>query len=317
VTVALHAEVAVLGAGAVGLSMGAALARSGNEVTLLVRDTSRVAYPNRVTVTGPLRDAWSAPVLFTDHLDVKAGAAPELVLVAVPAHALVRALELLPDPLPASTVVVPLLNGIDHQAVLVSRYGDRVAAGAVRVEARRTAPGTVWQASLFCEVDLAASPRAERVCEILLGSGLGAVLAQDAENVLWRKLVLVAPLALATAAAGGDLAAVRRDPGLLEQLLACCAESAAVATAAGVPVDASRALRLLRALPGRVSTSLERDFAVGGATELETYAGPILGMAAVHDIPVPATTVLVEALRSRGTGVKDYCNQAHPKREAT
>ena len=53
--------------------------------------------------------------------------------------------------------MLPLLNGLDHLAVLRERFGaDAVLAGTIRVEADRPEPGVVVHTSPFLLVEMAS-----------------------------------------------------------------------------------------------------------------------------------------------------------------
>jgi 2-dehydropantoate 2-reductase len=66
--------------------------------------------------------------------------------------------------------VVPLLNGVDHVAVLRARFGrEHVVPGTIAVEAEKIAPGRFIQRSPFVLLNLAASG------EPLLGAIIGQI----------------------------------------------------------------------------------------------------------------------------------------------
>ncbi len=57
-------------------------------------------------------------------------------------------------------LVLPLLNGLDHLAVLRERFGeDAVLAGTIRVEADRPEPGVIVHTSRFLLIDMAGPTR--------------------------------------------------------------------------------------------------------------------------------------------------------------
>ncbi|WP_328644151.1 hypothetical protein OHS58_24685 [Amycolatopsis sp. NBC_00348] len=279
---------AVLGAGGVGLALAAALARGGEDVTLLLRPASLARYGGSVTVRQGLREGFTVAVPAAAHLT-----GPIDVLWVCVKH---------PDlPGALSTVaadvgvVVPLLNGTGHLPPLRERFGDRVVAGSIRIEATRTAVGEVRQESLFTEIELAGPP--EVVAEALTAAGIGCTDGGSEADVLWRKLALLAPLALATTCAGGPLDAVREDEDLTRLMLACADEACASGRAEGARLDRGRVLRALTRAPGRTRTSLQRDVERGEAGELDAIAGPVREAGARHAIPTPATDELVHRAR--------------------
>jgi len=279
---------AVLGAGGVGLALAAALARGGEDVTLLLRPASLARYGGTVTVHHGLRAGFTAAV-------------PAAALLTEPADVLWVCVKH-PDLPGALTgvaaevgVVVPLLNGTGHLPPLRDRFGDRVVAGAIRIEATRTAVGEVRQESLFTEIELAGPPGV--VTAALAAAGIGCTDGGSETDVLWRKLALLAPLALATTCAAGPLEVVRADEDLTRLMLACAGEACAAGRAEGARLDRGRVLRTLTRAPGRTRTSLQRDVERGAAGELDAIAGPVRAAAARHGIPTPATDELVHRAR--------------------
>ncbi|WP_103341318.1 2-dehydropantoate 2-reductase N-terminal domain-containing protein [Amycolatopsis sp. CA-126428] len=291
---------AVLGAGGVGLTLAAELARAGSDVTLVVRETSLPAHPGSVRVRRAGADDVVVPVPAVARLDGPV----DVLWIAVKAPQLDAALRAVPAGSVERALVVPLLNGVEHLAALEAAFGDRVVAGAIRVEARRTGAGEVVRDSLFTEVELAAPP-AGLVAE-LERAGIGVRAAEDPAGVLWRKLVFLAPLALATAVAG-PVDAVRRDPVVEDLMKDCAAEACAAAAGLGVRVDVRRVTGLLGALPGRTISSLERDVRTGTAGELDAIGGAVLRAAARAGVPAPATRTLVDRVTARLHGEAGSC----------
>ncbi len=75
----------------------------------------------------------------------------------------------------APGLVLPLLNGLDHLALLRERFGEgTVLAGTIRVEADRPEPGVVVHTSPFLRVDMASREPAARARAGGAGAGLGA-----------------------------------------------------------------------------------------------------------------------------------------------
>ncbi|MBL1086706.1 ketopantoate reductase family protein [Streptomyces actinomycinicus] len=288
---------AILGAGGVGLALGAALARGGHDVTLVMRESTRARYSGTIDVRSRLRGDHCVPVRAVDRLAEPA----DVLWVTVKAPALETALART-DPALVPGVVVPLLNGLDHPALLRARFGPRQLVGAIRIEAERTGPGQVTWNSLFAEVALAADEdfpadahpvTLARVTEALTDAGIGSTTEPDPASVLWRKLVLLLPLALATTAADGPLGIVRRQPELRALLHDAAREACAVAAAEAVTVDAQDLLNTLDKLPGRTDTSLHRDVAAGvRPTELAALTEPVLRRARDHDLALPAIAEL-------------------------
>lgn len=196
-------------------------------------------------------------------------------------------------------VVVPLLNGVDHVALLRARY-ERVLAGAIRVESERAEPGLVRQKSPFAYVTLVPGPRHAEIADELRAAGLEVGFAADEPTLLWEKLAFLAPLALATTAHGGSVGAVQADEDWNLRLVGCHEEAVAVALAEGASLDAQKLQRqFLGFSGGEMRTSMQKDFDAGRPLELDAIGGPIVRGGLRHGIPTPATDELVRLVEAR------------------
>lgn len=282
---------AVLGAGGVGLLVGGALARAGHDVVLLLRPESLAAYPGRIEVESVVLGDFRAPARGAAELDEVV----DVLWVAPKATALEPALALAPPE--HVRLAVPLLNGLDHMAVLRGRFRE-VVAGAISVESERLSPGRVKQSSPFARVTLARG--GEAAAEELRAAGFPEVAAgADEAEVLWGKLSFLAPLALATTAAGAPFGGVRDDPDRLRLYERCRDEVCAVAAAEGAPQDVERLRAFAAAAAPEMRSSMQKDVDAGREPELDAIGGAVLRAAARHGIPAPATEELVDLVLRR------------------
>jgi len=280
---------AILGGGGIGGLLGAALARAGADVVLLVRPDSLSRQPDRITVESAVLGTFEANVSLASALDRQVDA----LWVTAKATELEPALTLAPPDSVGDATVIPLLNGIDHLAVLQARY-TTVIAGAIRVESERVAPGHIRQTSPFLRVELAG---AEGLAAELQSAGIDCRVREDGLSVLWEKLVFLAPLALATAALDAPLGSVRNDP----RYQTCREEALAVARAEGAHIDEQALRTLADSAPDRMRSSMQKDIAAGRTPELDAIAGPIQRGGRHYGIPTPVTDELAQLVASRAT----------------
>lgn len=286
---------AILGAGGVGSLVGGALARAGAEVVLLLRAETLARHPGRLRVESVVLGTFEVDVATAASLD----RAVDVLWVAPKATQLEAALELAPPGSVGEAVVVPLLNGIDHVALLRDRYR-HVLAGTVSVESERVEPGLVRQKSPFAFVALAPGPRRDEVAAELRGAGLDVRLAADEPTLLWEKLAFLAPLALTTTALGAPVGTVQADEGWSGRLARCHEEVLAVAVAEGATFDAEELhRRFLSFSGGELRTSMQKDFDAGRPLELDAIAGPILRGGRRHGFRTPETEELVRLVEAR------------------
>jgi 2-dehydropantoate 2-reductase len=164
----------VLGPGGVGGLVAAALARANEEVAIVARDTTAATISERgVRVRSVLLGDFTAHPRALARLEEPVDA----LIVATKAAGLREALERIEV---QPKLVLPLLNGLDHIAVLRERFGEEaVVAGTIRVEADRPEPGVVVHTSQFLRIDMASKyPHArapmERLAEMLAEAGVPA-----------------------------------------------------------------------------------------------------------------------------------------------
>jgi 2-dehydropantoate 2-reductase len=286
---------AILGAGGVGGLIGACVARSGASVTLVVRREALAQYPKQLRLESAFGN-------FEVDVSVAAEVPPVDVLwITVNATQFEPALGALKNP-GAVRAIVPLLNGIDHIAVLRARYGaERVIPATISVETERVSPGHIVHRSPFARLNVLSTGRD------LLGStvdhlqqmGFACRFIDDEPTLMWSKLVFLAPYALTTSAADKATGEVISDPAWKSQMEACVREACAVAVAEGAKVDPDAILAGMMAMPGNMRSSMQKDVAQHKTPELEAIAGPILRGARRHGIEVPATKKLVAKVERR------------------
>lgn len=277
----------MLGAGGIGGLIAAALARSGEDVSLLLRPPALARYCGSLSV---------ASVVFGDFaVDVPASADLEdeidTLWVATKATQLRDAVVLAPPQKVGQAAVVPLLNGVDHVKMLRGRY-ENVVAATIRVESERTPEGAIRQKSPFLRVDVAGAENAQ---ESLRRAGIDCRKRNDEATMLWEKLVFLAPIALTTTALDAPLGAVRDDPAFV----GCRDEAAAAARAAGAEVDIHDIEALHAAAPDQMQSSMQKDVAAGREPELDAIAGPILRLAAEHGFAATSTDALAAGVLRR------------------
>jgi len=289
---------AILGAGGVGGLVGAALAKSGDAVTVVVRPEALKDYPAELSLVSPL-GSFSVPVERVSEI-----AQPfDVLWIAVKATHLEEALREIKNAEQIG-VIIPLLNGIDHVALLRSRFGhDKVVPATIGVESERAAPGKIIHRSKFVRLTVSSSgeSRLSSTLEKLTQFGFNCQFNADEMKMLWNKLVILAPCALTTTASDMTMGEVYSDPVWRERMIAAMYEACAVATASGTPMDPATFLRFFEGLPPVARSSMQKDVAAGNPPELDGIAGPILRRAQEYKIEVPVTRELVEMIRGKST----------------
>ena len=291
--------VAVLGPGGVGGLVAGALDHADTPVTLVARESTAELIAARGLLVSSVRLGD-----FVAHPRAVASLEEpvEALVVATKATGLHEALERIAA---SPALVVPLLNGLDHLAVLRERFGEQtVVAGTIRVEADRPEPGVVVHTSPFLRIDMAsahaaARPGMEALAEKLEAAGIPARVEESEPQVLWGKLVRLNALACTTSAFDKLLGEILTTPELRAELVGAIEEGCAVAAAEGASIDAADPLCELSAAHSTLGSSMQRDIAAGRPPELDAIPGAVLRAAARHGVECPTIERLVGTIAMR------------------
>ena len=294
---------AILGAGGVGGLIGVALAESGESVTLILRPEALKNYPAELSLESPL-GSFSVPVDRAASVAVPY----DVLWITVKATQLEAALQSVTVAPEQIGAVVPLLNGIDHVALLRARFGhDRVVPASIGVESERAAPGKIIHRGMAIRIRIASigESRLASAAEEFNKFGFSCQFVPDEMKILWTKLSFLAPFALTTTAGGLTIGEVMSDPVWRKRLEGVAREVAAVGTTSGTPLDSSTIIPFFEKASPEGRSSMQKDVAAGNPPELDGIAGPILRRAEEHGIDVPVTRGLVAMIRGRAaTGNK-------------
>jgi 2-dehydropantoate 2-reductase len=298
-------RIAVLGPGGVGGLVAGVLTRAGDEVVVIAQEPTAETIAERgLSVRSVVFGDFNARVRTRACLRE----AVDVLIVATKASGLDAALERVEvEP----GLVLPLLNGLDHLAVLRDRFDpDTVLAGTIRVESDRPAPGVIVHTSRFLLVDMATHSESalgsmQALAAVLTEAGVPVrvtlpVSASSEAQVMWSKLVRLNALACTTSAYDVLLGEIRSTPELYADLVGTIEEASAVGQAEGAEdVDPQTALSELELAHDTLGSSMQRDIAAGRPPELDAIPGAILRAAARHDLRCPTIERLVVTIAAR------------------
>ncbi|MBN2346354.1 MAG: 2-dehydropantoate 2-reductase [Candidatus Aminicenantes bacterium] len=301
---AIKNRIVILGGGAIGSVIAAALAQKQRERTILIgrRDHARIINERGLKVEG----------LFAERVSLDAREAVDfplddaLLVVTVKAVDLVAALRGLAPWLRPTTAVLLLQNGLGIKELALEAFRstplrpDHVFIGIVAMGSTFVAPGHVrcFGGNIRLEPAFAATP----FFDLLHGLPFKVEPSRDIAVDLWTKLlvnIVINPLSVLLQG-HNRLVAEERFDGLKEPILA---EGCAVAAAEGVShrVDAAFVNRFVRS---DNITSMLQDFRRGRRSEIDFLNGAIAALGRKHGIPTPVNgyvTALIHALEALRT----------------
>jgi 2-dehydropantoate 2-reductase len=313
-------RIAVLGAGAIGAYVGAALDRGGVEVFLIARGPNLEAMQQRGVEVRSDRGDFSARPPATD--DPRQVGPVDYVFLALKAQDYETAGPLLNPLFGAETAVIAAQNGIPwwyfhalpgpfegRQIRAVDPEGrvssaippDRVIGCVVYASTELIEPGVVRhvEGTRFSlgEPDGSLSDRAQRFSEALIAGGLKAPVESQIRDDVWIKLMGNAafnPLSALTRATMAEICAAEQTKEVARAVMAECISVAN-------QLDCYPEISIERRLDGAArvgdhKTSMLQDLEAGKELELAPITGAILELAELTGVDVPATRTLHAAV---------------------
>jgi 2-dehydropantoate 2-reductase len=298
-------KIAVIGAGGVGGTFGAALAEAGADVWFLARGAHLDAMrTNGLRIVGGRGETHLAPTQATD--DPAAIGPADVVLFCVKLWDVESAGEHVRPIVGPATAVIPLQNGIDASERLIPILGTKAVMGGVaQVSATIEGPGVVKQTGTFMRLvfgELAGgrSARGDAFLKMCLKAGFDADHSDKILTELWLKFIVLATNSAMTAATRRPFGKLRDDPDIMALFEAATKEVVAVGKAKGIalPDDAAqRNMAFLAGAPPTMMASMAHDLIRGNRIELPWLSGKLVAMGRELGVPTPVHTVLYGVLK--------------------
>lgn len=295
-TPATDTAIAIVGPGAIGTTVAAALHQAGR-TPLLCGRTPR----DRLTLLdGDRRVDVPGPVLTDPD---QAGRKMDLVFLAVKATQTEAAWGWLAALCRPDTVVCVLQNGVEQlEAVATHAPPARIIPAVVWFPAQAQADGSVRLRG-DARLSLPDLPAAHVVAEALQGTQCSVDITEDFQSVAWRKLLqnAVAGLMALTHRRAGMFA----RPDIADLALAYLQECLSVARAEGAKLGdevPQEILAKFQAASPDLSTSILTDREAGRPLEWDIRNGVISRRARAHGLATPISDIIVPLLAAASDG---------------
>ena len=273
----------VVGAGSIGGLFGGRLAQAGRDVTFLVR-AARAEQLRRdgLQIVSPLGNATVRPKLLASK-DIHD--AFDVVFLSVKAYSLESAIGDFAPAVSDRTMILPILNGMEHMDTLAAHFGARaVIGGACKAATMLDKQGRIVQLTklqdlAYGEMDGSRSERVSRLDEFMQGAGFDARISPSIALEMWQKWTLLATLGGVTCLMRGNTGEIEAAHGGREFLTGFLNEVVSVIQAAGAPLGeafiAATSEALLKS-GAPTTSSLYRDLQEGNRVEADQILGDLL-----------------------------------------
>jgi 2-dehydropantoate 2-reductase len=307
-------RIAVVGAGAIGGFLAAALAQTGASVAVVARGAHLDAIRREGVRVASDLGSFSARVEASD--DLRQLGDFDFVLLTFKAHQWPAFREQLEPFAGGSATIVTMQNGlpfwyvrepplrsVDPGGTIATLFpDDRLVGAVVHVSGEIVAPGSVRQSGglryVLGDPRGVASARVDALAELLRDAGLAPEVDPKIRATVWLKLVNNAGLNPTSVLHGMTIKPMLANPDVRAQVHAMMIEAARVGQAIGAvsKVDVDERIAYAARLDD-VKTSMLQDYERGRPLELEPILGAVIELAGRYGVAVPQLKATYERLR--------------------
>ncbi len=300
----MNNNILIVGTGALATLFAARLSQAGYKITMLGtwKEGIKALRMDGARLVDSKGDEKLFPVHATDDPDECIGVKHAIVLVkAWQTERVARQLKVC---LADDGLALTLQNGLGNREVLIQSLGqDRVALGSTTTGATLLGPGLVKEGGegiISIEQNQALGP----IKEALRSAGFNTQLVDDAQSLIWGKLVINAAINPLTALLRVKNGELLERPFARELMRALARETANIAHAENIflPFDDPVAKTEDVALKTAENTSsMLQDVLRGAPTEIDAICGAVVRMAEKHKIGAPVNWTCWQLVKSLTT----------------
>jgi 2-dehydropantoate 2-reductase len=295
---------AIFGTGGVGGYFGGRLAQAGQDVTFIARGRHLAS----ITESGLRVDSIGGDFRVEN---VKATDSPQsvgevdVVLVATKAWQLTESFEQLKYLVGKQTMIIPLLNGVEHIDLLVDLFGKRVLGGSCRISSFVAGPGHITHVGVrpylaFGELSNEISERVKTVQRIFSGIGeIDVDVPLNIQTAMWEKFIAICSTSGVGAVTRVPFGVYRATSESRELLKSAIVEVEQVGRAKGVTLANDLVDTLMKRidnLPEGMVASMEKDIMEGRPSELDAQTGAVVRMGREVGVPTPTHAFIYASL---------------------
>lgn len=300
-------RIAVVGIGATGSVLAAALLRRRPDTILVARTEGlrQTLLTDGLRVSGALSYAVPAAHVAASIAELRA-LSPDVVFLCTKTFHLAGVLEELADVFRPGMTVVSAHNGLGPEDLIAERFG---AAAALRMSlnygAASRGPGEAEVAFFNRPNPLGAlhpdgEGAAAALAALLTEGGLDTERVEDIKRFVWKKMVMKCTMASICAVTDRTIKGALEYPPTREIAEACFGEVLAVARAMGYDLGPDYATEILAYLEkvGIHKDSMCHDIAARRPTEIDFLGGKVVEYARQQGIAAPAYAVMTNLVRA-------------------
>lgn len=309
----------IIGAGGTGGAAGSHLAHAGHDVTFIARgrhleamkrDGLRVIKPAGNFTVYPVQ-AYTAEE-YAGMLDSNMAERPDVIIVCVKGYSVDDIIPFIGKAAGPDSVVIPILNIFGTGGRMQEKLpGITVTDGCIYVASEISEPGVILMNGNILRIIFGLrrgqtselTDVLERIRDDMNDSGIRGILSDNIERDALRKFSYVSPHGACGLYYGVTAGDIQKPGEVRDSFAELVREVSDLADAMGFGFgnDAVSAnLKIMDGLAADMTTSLQRDIARGGSSEIDGLIYEVLRLAEKYNVSIPEYEKIAAELKRRG-----------------
>lgn len=232
--------------------------------------------------------------------------AVDCVILAVKAWQLNEAIDSMRPLIGEETVILPLMNGIEHIDLLTEAFGKKhILGGLCRISSFLAGPGHITHVGLkpfisFGELDNTKSGRVQEFQAIFSAlDGIDVDVPPDIHVAMWEKFIFICSTSGVGAVTRQPMGVFRSVPESRAMLESAVREAVELGREKGVPLPGDlfeTLMKRIEGLPAGMVASMQKDVMEGRPSELDAQTGAVVRMGRALGLPTPTHEFIYASL---------------------
>ena len=290
-------KITIIGPGAIGTLLAASMAKSGNDISVLVKAEQKKQFENGTIVLDNFNGKKiESRIKITTELEH-----PDWIILAVKSYDVVNLLDLLKK---SKSPVLCCQNGIRTYNQIKEEIGEeRMAYLVTGMGSSKIEPGrAVFKGSGFTYIGTISGQKNPEIMElsnVMNKSGILCEVVEDIFNYVWLKAIIncsINPVAAYYGVTNGKL----EKPELNHKIHSICMETEKIATKTGIqlPLEPWTEIKKIIRHTSENKCSMLQDLENGNQTEIDALNGEIIRIANDNGLDAPYNKEIMEKIIS-------------------
>jgi 2-dehydropantoate 2-reductase len=283
-------KIGIVGPGAVGSLIGSLLSRQNHEVIFIGR-RKRVEQINNYGIH--LKSKFFGDFHFRPRAVQKLEENLDIIFVTVKSYDLSDGLLKVSSAIKKKSFFFSLLNGVGHVDIFKEERINNLCIGTIgSVEVFTDGINVIHPSIVRPHIEYSLELGVNNVSllslkNLLNEANISNVFFKNSNDVIWRKLVRLAPISLITSITRNVLGSALNDPKRYFLLVQIINEYCLIASTQGFYIEPEEVMRQIKSLPQNLTTSMQRDFELSKTTEIENILLKPIQLGSLKGLELP------------------------------